>query len=476
MDLSAPRSRPPLRRVVGTGPELLARVGQRADALAGLGTPTVLAPSAVAADARGRVVVELPAVDGMDLAELATSRAPLSAAECAWLARRLGDALTSMHAAGLAHGDIAPANVALTAHGVALLDTIGGCLDDERGTPGFRAPERDRGATLPGDVYSLGALLRWAVCERDRPLVEAWTSPLLVPDPAERPPAQVAARALSRLAPEVAPARPASADVAAAARARAAPRTERIPAGRWWRARRHVERAGAVLGVTVGAAAIILGVPRLVDGALAEPASIEAGSFAAGGSDAMVSDAMVSDVDGSEGAGSDVVRSGAPASESADGPERPGHLRSVTDGWAVPAAVSVAADLAVVTRRDDPMAAAVALTEARIDALRRADGDALRGLVSSSPPAAELTATIGALASRLDAGTLRYAGLDLEIQSALVRRHDEGETTVALTYRIGPHTVEEDGAVTRVAGRIERVLMALRWEGRWTVASVTADA
>src|SRR5690554_295052 len=190
-------------RLVGTGGEVLAKVTERVRQLREINVPGVLTPVGLGVAGDDQVVVRLPWLDGVDLAELETRRGPLSAGECVWLGVRVARALEQMHAQGIAHGDISPSNVVLVGGEVVLVDTVAGCLDDELGTVGFRAPERESGGATPaGDVYSLGALLRWAVADEQRMPIEAWTAPLVVREPGDRPPVQISERALASCAPE----------------------------------------------------------------------------------------------------------------------------------------------------------------------------------------------------------------------------------------------------------------------------------
>ncbi|MFW2514470.1 protein kinase domain-containing protein [Demequina sp. SO4-13] len=264
-------------RAVGTGPEVLARVTDRVRSLREVTHKGVLVPSSVGVASGDQVVVTVPWLEGVDLAELETRRGPLSAGECVWLGVRIAAALEELHRRGIAHGDVAPANVVVANGRVVIVDTVGGCLDDERGTVGFRAPERAAGATAAGDAYSLGALLRWCVTDRDSIPIEAWTAPLVVGDPGSRPPVDVAARALASCAREEPVTVPQRSEVVSAVRARASERTERIASGRSWRLRRIAVRVGAGVGLAAIAAAGVVAVPRLVDSIAPESAAAATG-------------------------------------------------------------------------------------------------------------------------------------------------------------------------------------------------------
>lgn len=95
---------------------------------------------------------------------------PLAQAEAARVALGLLDALDALHAAGVAHGDVKPANVLLGEDGEVRLADFGlARRADETlphgappGTPGYAAPEVWRGGppTPAADLYAAGVLLR----------------------------------------------------------------------------------------------------------------------------------------------------------------------------------------------------------------------------------------------------------------------------------------------------------------------------
>jgi serine/threonine protein kinase len=83
------------------------------------------------------------------------------------IARQLADALTALHAAGLVHGDVKPANAVLPAAGRAVLVDLGfahrpGEIAFVLGTPNYLAPELCRAPaadTTAADLFALGVTL-----------------------------------------------------------------------------------------------------------------------------------------------------------------------------------------------------------------------------------------------------------------------------------------------------------------------------
>ena len=124
-------------------------------------------------DATGREYLVMELVDGRDLRETLRS-GPLGAADAAGIAADIGEALHVIHARGIVHRDVKPANVLLEpAHlptrtwNAKLADFgIARLIDDTRitrtglliGTPGFLSPEQVSGeaAGSATDVYALG--------------------------------------------------------------------------------------------------------------------------------------------------------------------------------------------------------------------------------------------------------------------------------------------------------------------------------
>ncbi|KRE29369.1 hypothetical protein ASG80_19675 [Agromyces sp. Soil535] len=151
----------------------------------------------------GREFLVMELVDGRDLRETLRRLGPLTPADAAGMVADLGEALHVIHARGIVHRDVKPANVLLeSAHlptrtwNAKLADFgIARLIDDARltrtgllvGTPGYLSPEQVSGRppTPAADVYSLGLVVleaRTGETPFPGPAVEA-ASARLVRDP-----------------------------------------------------------------------------------------------------------------------------------------------------------------------------------------------------------------------------------------------------------------------------------------------------
>jgi serine/threonine protein kinase len=111
-------------------------------------------------------------VAGPSLYEHVTQRGPVPRESIEALATGIATALTSIHGAGLAHGDLTPRNVLLSESGPKVIDFgVAGLAEQFApstgaifGTPGWLAPERLAGGapSMSSDVHTWALLVVWA--------------------------------------------------------------------------------------------------------------------------------------------------------------------------------------------------------------------------------------------------------------------------------------------------------------------------
>jgi WD40 repeat protein len=153
-------------------PDVLARFGAEADAVARLEHPNIVHIYDVGESA-GRQFLAFELVEGRSLAAVATG-APQPPAEAALLLIKLARAIDYAHDRGVIHRDLKPANVLLTAAGEPKVTDFGlakqlfadcgqTASGSVLGTPSYMAPEqasgRSRYVGRASDVYGLGAIL-----------------------------------------------------------------------------------------------------------------------------------------------------------------------------------------------------------------------------------------------------------------------------------------------------------------------------
>lgn len=223
-----------VKLVTASGGEDAARVGDEARLLAGLSHPGLVPVYDAGTDEAGRPYVVMELVEGETLAD-ALRRGPLHLRDVAELGATLAEALGYVHAQGLVHRDVKPANVLLGREGRVRLTDFGiaRLVDAAKvtatgltvGTASYLSPEQVTGEPVgpAADVYALGLLLLEAITgEREYPgtavevalarlhrppvvppLPHGW-GPLLTAmtasEPGRRPTARVVAEDLARVA------------------------------------------------------------------------------------------------------------------------------------------------------------------------------------------------------------------------------------------------------------------------------------
>ncbi|MEO6462627.1 MAG: serine/threonine-protein kinase, partial [Candidatus Eisenbacteria bacterium] len=124
-----------------------------------------------------RVGLWMELVRGSNLEQEVRTRGRLSADEVARVGREIGSALVAVHAAGLLHRDVKPANIVRDAEGRHVLTDFGLGMSQaaaareiagSAGTPMYMAPELLAGGTPTerSDVYGLGLVLWYALAGR----------------------------------------------------------------------------------------------------------------------------------------------------------------------------------------------------------------------------------------------------------------------------------------------------------------------
>ncbi|MFC4589518.1 serine/threonine-protein kinase [Sphaerisporangium corydalis] len=231
-----------LRDPIGDDPEARLRLDREVQALRRVENPYVA--RVLDADLSGdRPYLVMEHIEGETLLDAVRRNGPLSGATLIDLARGLATAVAIIHAAGVIHRDVKPANVVLGPDGPVLIDFgIAQVSDATRltmtgtflGTPGYSAPEvfAEEDVGEPSDIHSWAATVAFAATGRPtfgRGSVEAQMYAVLngradlagVPgsllpliraslnrEPAKRPTAALLSDRLSRFARATAPAAP----------------------------------------------------------------------------------------------------------------------------------------------------------------------------------------------------------------------------------------------------------------------------
>jgi eukaryotic-like serine/threonine-protein kinase len=159
---------------VADDPALGERLRREAVTAASIAHPDVVTVhDAGLADGVAYVVMTL--VEGQDVAAVLAERGPLPVPEALRIGARVAGALAAVHAAGVVHRDVKPANVLLHGTDVTLVDFGIASVETAQvtltaagtviGTAHALSPEQARGepATPASDVYGLGCLLTAAL-------------------------------------------------------------------------------------------------------------------------------------------------------------------------------------------------------------------------------------------------------------------------------------------------------------------------
>ncbi|MGH3739426.1 MAG: protein kinase domain-containing protein, partial [Micromonosporaceae bacterium] len=154
-------------------PDVVKGLLDEAEILAQLNHPSIVGARDFVANGLHALVMDL--VEGVDVRQRLRDQGPLRSSEVAGIGAQIADALASVHAAGILHGDVKPGNIMVPANGgpaklgdfgvarrVQLPDTV------THATPEYVAPEVVEGIkpTPASDVYSLGMVLYEMVCGR----------------------------------------------------------------------------------------------------------------------------------------------------------------------------------------------------------------------------------------------------------------------------------------------------------------------
>lgn len=442
-------------------PEAPAGLLARARAAAQVHHPGVATVRELRESTAGLAVVQ-DFIEGPTMSTLRAARRGLQAAECAQLALGLLAALEGLHAAGIIHGDVSPANVIVmpTADGAGrpvLVDLVGGPGPD-RGTRGFRAPEVEAGAALgtAADVYSAAQLSLWAAAPDARAEVAARLAPLLSRDPGERPSAQGAQQMLDGGAQVAIALAPAEVLASATLREHAARELTTRARSRRSRPRRRHRAIGRRRWLLRGAAVAV--VLTLVTGALlwlgpaaspgegppkAGPESVAASSAAR---------AAQAAAQGAAGAGGEGSGEGAAGSTSEAAEQEPTETAGEAGGEAateVTGDASTDTDTDIDTDIDTGLGTAVRnLLATRDAALTARDAVALAEV---TVPGSPLAAADAALLADLTGAGLQLRGYRTEVLDLTVLSDEAGTAAVRAEIHQPAHQrVDSEGIVLPV--------------------------
>ncbi|KRF25260.1 serine/threonine-protein kinase [Phycicoccus sp. Soil803] len=441
------------------------------------------------------VALVLDLLDGGSLERAVRARGHLSVGESVTVLVPVARALAGLHALGVVHGDVTPANVVhelsgrpfLTDLGVARLagEAPGGEGGYLWGTAGFVAPEVLEGgsATPAADVYAVGALAWWCVTGSAPapgalrpPLTEvapglptAWsevTTQALLGDPALRPTAAELALAYFDSAPceplRLVVGKDETSLLTQRLRRPSVPPADPVARGRRELAASLLRgRAGAL--ATLAALVAVLVVAGLVAaGVLRAPAWLGLDSPDPGGTRAAATTSPASVPAATTPAGTPARTTSTRTTPTRTTPVTSSALPSPVVDRTAPA--------------HDPLALMVALAALRAEAMNRRSTTVVAQL---DAPGSGALAQDTALLTDLAASGTSWQGVRFEVTNArTVTRHGAAATVDAVVGTAAYRVVAATGEVTtRAAVPGTPLRFALVWSGgRWRVGEVSVAA
>jgi serine/threonine protein kinase len=168
-ELGQPRAIKRMKADLAADPQAMRRFRREARILAGLDHPRVVRMFNVELGEDERPFIVMEYIEGEDLQQRLSRGVSFSAHEAVALLTQAIEALAAIHAEGLVHRDVKPANFVLSKTGLKVIDfgivlvrdaTRFTVQHDVMGTTGFMAPEQEQGEATPkSDQFGLGRLL-----------------------------------------------------------------------------------------------------------------------------------------------------------------------------------------------------------------------------------------------------------------------------------------------------------------------------